>query len=365
MTNQHLKTALTSSALTRPDWTTGAYRDKSALWLDKNENLDPQFLEFTKGILHSLDPLALCTYPECAPLYKKISQKFGISDRRLLLTAGSDGAIRMVFEAFIDPGDLVLHTAPTFAMYSVYSKMYGAKELSWEYAASAAGPDLRFEDFLNYISEQKPKLVCLPNPDSPTGTVLTAEQMSRLIKHTRELNCLLLVDEAYFPFYSETVIHLESPNLLVARTFAKAWGLAGLRIGFLAASTELMPFLHKVRPMYEVNTLAVMMMEKMLDCESEMKASVERLQKGKNYFLNEMERLGYKTLRGHGNFSHVAFGSDQKEIVSELSKTVLFRPDFNEACLKGYSRFSSTTVELFQNVVEQISHVKGMKCLSQ
>jgi histidinol-phosphate aminotransferase len=359
-----LNNSLLNPNLSRPDWRSGLYRDTNSLWLDKNENLDPDFSKFAKHVFNSLDPTAINTYPECAPLYKKLAKYLQISEERLLLTAGSDGAIRMVFEAFISPGDKVLHTSPTFAMYFVYSKMFGAQELTWDYSPSDAGPELRFELFLKYISDTRPKLVCLPNPDSPTGTVLSAEQMSRLIKLTHNLNAILLIDEAYHPFYPETVINLDYPHLLIARTFAKAWGLAGLRIGYLAGSKELMAYLHKLRPMYEVNTIAVAMMEKILDYPEEMSASVKRLTEGKESFLSSMERLGYRTLRGQGNFAHVAFGSDQPRVFAQLKNKVLFRPDFSEACLKGYSRFSSTSTWQFQPVIKLIADARNSTCLS-
>ncbi len=359
-----LRQPLRNSELTRPDWTNGAYRDRNHLWLDKNENLDPELLAFTKSILNSLDADAICTYPECAPLYKKLSEHLDVATHRLLLTAGSDGAIRMVFEAFVNEGDVVLHTGPTFAMYSVYSKMYGAKEITWDYSASEQGPELKFQGFLQCIRSNRPKLVCIPNPDSPTGTVLTPEQMETLIQTTRDSNSILLIDEAYFPFYPETVIQNSASHLIVARTFAKAWGLAGFRIGFLAASAEIAPYLHKVRPMYEVNTLSVVMMEKMLEHSDVVMGSVARLTEGKNLFLSEMSKAGYKVLRGHGNFSHVAFGSDQKLVIEALKNKVLFRPDFREVCLQGYSRFSSTTPELFRPVINLIRSAKENQCLN-
>jgi histidinol-phosphate aminotransferase len=345
--------------LTRPQWTVGTMRSDKFLWVDKNENLDPQLSEFTHGLLKELDPRALCTYPECAPLYKKLSEFLDIPAECLLLTAGSDGAIRSVFEAYVSPGDGVIHTVPTFAMYSVYSKMYGAHVTGLEYEASDNGPLLKVENVLEKINAVKPKLFCLPNPDSPTGTVFTASEMKSIIEGCGKVGALILVDEAYFPFYDESVVGFTQKynHLVVARTFAKAWGLAGLRIGYLAASPDVAKILHKVRPMYEVNTLSVMYMEKMLDHREQMEESVKRLKAGKKYFLDEMSNLGFKTLHGEGNFLHVNFGEKKTQIISALDKMVLFRKDFSEPCLKGFSRFSATTIEQFAPIVRKIQEI--------
>lgn len=345
--------------LWRPDWTMGVPRDPSLLWLDKNENTDPELAALTARVLGEIDLTVLCTYPECAPLYHKLGDHLGVSADHLLLSHGSDGIIRSVFEAFINPGDTVIHTVPTFAMYAVYSQMYGACVVPLIYQPSEKGPRLLVEEILETIAAARPKLVCLPNPDSPTGTVFAPETLRRIIEAAGESGALMLVDEAYFPFYEETALSWidEYPNLVIARTFAKAWGLSGLRIGYGAACPETIKFLHKVRPMYEVNTIAVAVIERMLDLNREVIASVKRLNAGRDTFLTAMEKLNLRTLRGHGNFLHVAFGSHAPAIHKALRDMVLYRLDFKEPCLKGFTRFSATTAGRFQPIIDCITRV--------
>lgn len=347
--------------LVRPDWTKGVPRNPDLLWLDKNENTDPRLAALTARIMSEIDPKALYTYPECTPLYHKLGDYLGIGADHLLLAAGSDGCIRSVFEAFINPGDVVVYTVPTFAMYSVYSKMYGARIVPMVYQASGKGPDLTAETAVNIITEARPKLVCLPNPDSPTGTVFPPDELRRIIEAAGQSGALILIDEAYYPFYEHTALPWvdEYPHLIVARTFAKAWGLSGLRIGYVAACPQIAGLLHKVRPMYEVNTLAVAVVERMLDFSGEVLASVRRLNAGRNAFIDAMARLHLRTLRSHGNFLHVAFGLHASAVHATLKDLVLYRKDFNEPCLKGFSRFSATTVELFEPVIKRISLIAG------
>lgn len=351
-------------SLRRPDWTAGIARDRRLLWLDKNENTDPELAEVTRDVLASLSAEALYTYPECTPLYRKLAEHVGIEMDHLLLAAGSDGVIRSVFEAFVEPGDVVMHTVPTFAMYTVYTRMYGALPVTLEYEASGEGPRLAVNQVVAAIRKARPKAVCLPNPDSPTGTVFPPEELRRIVDAAGAAGAVMLIDEAYHPFYDGTAVPwvAECPHLVIARTFAKAWGLAGLRIGYAVASPEVAKLLHKVRPMYEVNTVAVLAMERMLDHEGAMLASVRRLNEGKAAFLTAMEAMRLRILRGYGNFLHVAFGAYAPVVHAALADLVLYRRDFAEPCLQGFSRFSSATARQFEPVVRRIAEaVRGVR----
>ena len=351
--------AVADPALTRPNWTTGVPRNPELLWLDKNENGDPAMPALAKRILSEIDPAILSTYPECTPLYRKLAAHVGVQPENLLLAAGSDGVIRAVFEAFVGTGDLVLHTTPTFAMYPVYSRMYGARTITLEYQPSDAGPSLPADRFVEAIREARPRVVCLPNPDSPTGTVFDPDALGRIVSAAGDAGALMLIDEAYYPFYEWTALPwiASQPHVVLARTFAKAWGVAGLRIGYAIASPPIAKALHKVRPMYEVNTVAVAVMERMLDHADELAASVRRLNEGRDGFRGAMNDLGFRTLYARGNFLHVAFGEQAPAIHAALADLVLYRKDHNEACLTGFTRFSATTPERFRPLIARIRQV--------
>jgi histidinol-phosphate aminotransferase len=353
------RAAVADPQLTRPDWTRSAARDPRLLWLDKNENTDPELALLTARLIGEVAPAFGPTYPECPPFYNKLADYLDVASGNLLLTAGSDGAIRTVFEAFINPGDVVIHTAPTFAMYSVYCRMYGAVTIALAYEPSDKGPSLPVKNVVKAIADASPKLVCLPNPDSPTGTVFNPDELRHIIEVAGDVGSLILIDEAYHPFYEYTALPWinEYPHLVIARTFAKAWGLAGLRIGYAAACHDLTRVLHKVRPMYEVNTLSVAVMDRMIDYSEEMMASVRRLNEGRDVFSQAMTELNLRTLPANGNFLHVQFGARAEAVHAALSDLVLYRQDSNDACLKGFSRFSATTTTLFQPIIDKIRQV--------
>jgi len=186
--------------------------------------------------------------------------------------------------------------------------------------------------------------------------VLPPEELRAVVDHCARTDTVVLVDEAYHPFYATTCVPWtgECPHLVVARTFAKAWGLAGLRIGYAVGHPETIRYYHKLRPMYELGAFSIAFMEKMLDHVDVMEASVRRLNDGKRYFQAEMRALGFDVLDTQGNFQHVAFGAHAAAVHRALENRALYRKDFNENCLKGYSRFSLTTVEIFSPLIETI-----------
>jgi histidinol-phosphate aminotransferase len=331
-------------------------RRADQLWLDKNENVDPALMVVVRAVLRETPPLALATYPEAGELYRKLAAWCGLAPEQLLLTPGSDGAIRVAFEAFVEHGDPVVHTSPTFAMYPVYSQMFGARVERVEYHRTDDGPRLDADTLMKAVRDRRPKLVCLPNPDSPTGTALESDALAELLRVCESAGAVLLVDEAYHPFHDFTVADWtsRSKNLVIARTFAKAWGAAGLRIGYAIAHPETAALLHKMRPMYEVSTVAVEFMSRMLDRAGEMSASVARILDGKAYFVGEMRALGFSVLPTAGNFVHVAFGGRGSAVHAALAGQVLYRAAFSEACLAGYSRFTVAPRPIMARVVELI-----------
>jgi histidinol-phosphate aminotransferase len=348
--------SLLNPQLRRPSALDSTPRDPRQLWLDKNENLDSQLLALTHQLLGSMPREVVATYPEAGELYRKLARWVGVSPQSLLLTPGSDGAIRLAFEAVVEHGDHVIHTMPTFAMYPVYSQMFGAQVREIHYAPTAHGPLLDPAAILDALRELQPKLLCLPNPDSPTGTTVAPAILREILAACESSGTLLLIDEAYHPFHESSVASwtASSHNLVVARTFAKAWGVAGLRIGYAVAHPQTIALIHKLRPMYESGSLAIEFMRRMLDHTEDMMQAVARINEGKRGFETRMRALGFTVLPTAGNFMHVAFGDSGPAVHAALSGKVLYRAAFDHACLAGYSRFSAAPLEIMTKVADLI-----------
>jgi len=356
---QMFRRDILSSKLTRPNWTNQKHRSLDKLWLDKNECSDPEMNKIVEQSIKKIPSSSVFSYPDLDVLYGKIANFSDVLPDNILLTAGSDGAIRACFESCIQPGDVVILSRPTFAMYEVYSKIYGAKVVWLDYEKSSKGPKLDVYKVVNTIRKVRPKMVCLPNPDSPTGTVFSLEDMRKIINATQATETLMLVDEAYFPLYPKTVVPFinEYKNLVVARSFSKAWGAAGLRVGYAIANKELITLLHKQRPMYEIGNVSAKTIESLLDYEHEMRLSVDRINAGKRYFQDSMKEIGLHSYESYGNFVHVKFGKYSEDVHKSLENKVYYRKDFNEPCLKSYSRFSSTTIDIFKPIIKCINEV--------
>jgi histidinol-phosphate aminotransferase len=350
------RSSLLNPALRRPSALDSVPRNGEQLWLDKNENLDPELMALARDVLASIPLCSLATYPEAGELYRKLGRWVGVSPDSLLLTPGSDGAIRLVFEAFVEPGDAVVHTSPTFAMYPVYGQMFGADVHEVTYERTAAGPYLDVSKIIEILRLQNPKLLCLPNPDSPTGTVIKPQVLRELLDECELAGTVLLVDEAYHPFYAWSAVPwtLNSPNLIVARTFAKAWGAAGFRIGYAVAQPSTIALLHKMRPMYEVSTLAVEFMSRMMDNAAAVSKTVGRINDGKEFFAEQIRSMGFTVLPTEGNFMHVAFGELGPAVHAALADRVLYRATFAQPSLAGYSRFTVAPRAIMARVVDLI-----------
>ncbi len=349
---------LFDEAISRPDWLVSSERNNGLIFLDKNENNDPELRNANFKIFQKIFNNSISTYPDNSILYKKISDFINQSANKILLGAGSDGIIRSVFETFIEPGDKLLLTSPTFAMYEIYAKVYQANVERINYVSKDNKPYMSLDAIINFIKKSPPKLFCLPNPDSPTGTVFDPDEINKILQLSYENNVITLIDEAYFPFYDQTCMELTNKfeNLIITRTFAKAWGLAGLRVGYGVASNNLIQYMHKIRAMYEINTLASNMICAAIDNYEIVEKSVHKLNEGKNWFIEKMNELNYHTWEAHGNFLHVNFGKDSNKIHKNLENKVLYRKNFSEDSLKGYSRFSSTYKDEFEKVYQLIKH---------
>lgn len=353
------KQPLLNPNLKRPSALQSQPRNPRLLWLDKNENIDAELNQVTQKVLDSLSANTLFSYPEAGELYRKLSIWNGISPESFLLTPGSDGVIRLVFEAFVGEGDKVVHTLPTFAMYPVYSQVFGAEVKLVEYESREGSPFLDTDKMISLILSEKPKLVCLPNPDSPTGTVVSPEVLQDILKACESVGSVLLIDEAYHPFYKWSAIDFtkSSTNIIVARTFAKAWGVAGLRIGYAVAHPNTISLLHKMRPMYETSTLGIEFMSKMMDEKEEMIKSVERIIEGRTYFASEMRAIGFDVIMTEANFIHVRFNELAPAIHKELANKVLYRQSFDHRSLSDYSRFSVAPLPIMKQLVSWIKNV--------
>src|SRR5581483_10675779 len=226
--------------------------DRQGLRLDFNENTagcSPRVLEK----LRQLDGEALARYPVREPAERAVAAAFGVSPEELLLTNGTDEAIHLICETYLEPEDEALVVVPTFAMYEIYAAATGARVVS-----IPANDNFTFPT-TSVIAQITPKtrFIAVANPNNPTGAFVSSSDLISIAKAAPE--AVLLVDEAYFEFSGETMAPQwrELPNLFVSRTFSKAYGMAGLRIGLLMGNTDQMRWLRRASSPYNLNSVAL------------------------------------------------------------------------------------------------------------
>ncbi len=312
---------------------------RDCLRLDMNENPSGLPEPFIKKILTSIDANFLSAYPEYGQLQEKIAKVNGLKPENICLSNGSDAAIKYIFETFVEPGDKVLLTDPTFAMYPIYCRMYGAVPVFVEYSSDLSLP---FDQLIKSLS-QNIKMAVVVNPNNPTGSVLTKAQMKILLDQAKKNNVLLIVDEAYFYYYNETVIKevKNYDNLIVLRTFSKLCGIAALRLGFVASNVVIAQNLRVVRPTYDVNALGVSFALKILDQPKVIERMIKDVNKGREFLIAKLGSKNISYVNGMANFVLIDCGLRADEIREKLkSKKILIGGHFKQPFLKKYLRVS-------------------------
>jgi histidinol-phosphate aminotransferase len=225
---------------------------RDGLRFDFNENTvgcSPRVLER----LRRLGAEELARYPERGPVEKGVADFFKVDAGELLLTNGVDEAIHLLCETYLEPADEALIVVPTYSMYRIYMMAAGAQVIN-----VPAGADFSFPaEALRKCITSRTRLIAIANPNNPTGAITPQEELKRIARAAPD--AALLVDEAYFEFCGQTLLPTprECPNLFVTRTFSKAYGLAGLRVGVLVGDADQMRAIRRVCSPYNVNAIAL------------------------------------------------------------------------------------------------------------
>jgi len=314
---------------------------RDVLRLDFNENTmacSPKVRE----VLGRVSMGDLTRYPQREPVEALVAAHLGLAAPQVALTNGVDEAIHVLFETFLDAGDELLMPVPTYTMYEVYASATDARAVP-----VLAADDLQFpfERLLAAITPRT-KIIAIANPNSPSGSVATRAQIIE-IAH-RAPHALLLVDEAYFHFYGETVMDLvgKLPNLVVARTFSKAYGLAGLRLGLLAAPVELMRWMRRVLSPYSVNSLALACLPPALEDTAYLDWYVGEVVAARTEFEAALDAAGVRRWPSRANFILVEIGPRHAEFVRLMREAgVLVRDRSTDPGCDGRVRITIGTRE--------------------
>jgi histidinol-phosphate aminotransferase len=323
------------------------------LCLDKNENLIGFSEEVVKDIRGIITSDFLTAYPETDLLYQKLSENLGVDSSQIYLSSGSDAGIKSVFEVYVEPSDEVLIIHPTYSMYYVYADMFQARLVKVNYEKDLS---LSVDRFIKNISS-KTKLICIANPNSPTGTILSLDELQTILTSARRHNAMVLIDEAYFQFAEKTAIGLlkNNENLILTRTFSKALGMASARLGYVIGDPSIIANLFKVRPMYEVSSFAVHLGKYFLEHSELVIDHIKQVSDAKNFLKKELLKDGLSMQPSFTNFVLINVNnSERAKRIAQLlfDEKVIIKGGFNEPCLEPYIRVGIGSLEQMNGFIK-------------
>ncbi|MEA1964930.1 MAG: histidinol-phosphate transaminase, partial [Candidatus Aerophobetes bacterium] len=274
-------------------------------------------------------------YPESSSrlLREKLAQKLNLDKEMIIIANGGDNIIDLLGLAFISKGDEVIIGEVTFPTYESVIKIMGGKIISVKLK------DYRYdlEEIARRVNERT-KLIVICNPNNPTGTTVTKEELDKFMRKVPE-DVIVIFDEAYCDYvedenYPDSLSYVrEEKNAVVIRTFSKIAGLAGLRIGYALARQKLIGYLKRVVDVFSVNRLAQVAALASLGDEEHRKKVLRVNKEGKDYLYKELKRLGLFYVPTETNFIFIDLKKDTKVIFEKLlKKGVIIRPGETWGC---------------------------------
>jgi histidinol-phosphate aminotransferase len=307
---------------------------RTALRLDFNENTfgsSPRVMER----LRSVTAEGLTKYPEREPAERIVAKHFGLLAEQVVLTNGVDEAIHLMCCAFLEAEDEALIATPSFFMYDVSVQMMTPHLRKVQADATLEFP---FERFMAAITERT-KLIIVASPNNPTGSVVGREHLLAIAAAAPQ--AVLMVDEAYYHFDGASVMDdlATAPNMIVARTFSKAYGLANLRIGMLAGNPESLKYVRKVSSPYNVNGVALDCLPVALEDKEYVAWYSEQVRVGRERMMDGLRELGVPFFPSHANFVLMNIGPKHKELVQAMrANGVLLRDRSTDPGCDGFVR---------------------------
>jgi histidinol-phosphate aminotransferase len=321
--------------------------------LDFNENTvgcSPRVADLIRTAV--LEPF-LAAYPEYEEARPKLAAFFRVDPDQLLLTNGTDEAIQVLVNTFVDADDEVLLMRPSYAMYRFYAEVAGARVREIEYDVETLS--FPADKFVANITADT-KLVMLANPNNPTGTGVSVLQLERVVRANP--NCAVLVDEAYFEFCGKTMLPYlgRYPNLFVSRTFSKAYGLAGMRMGCLMSSAGNVLHLRRAQSPYSVNRLAAAAAMAAVDDPGYIEGYVKEVLSARDMIYSGLTEMGIRHWRSEGNFLLFNVGERASEIRDAMrERGILVRDRSYE--LPGCVRVTVGTKEQSRRFLQALKEI--------
>lgn len=273
-----------------------------------------------KAIQNHMSNISLYPCGQNFLLKDKLSAKFKIPTKNIILGNGSDEIFTLIAGTIINPGDELVTARTTFSQYAFATKQYGGSPI----CTNLVDGKFSTENMLNAITD-KTKWIALSNPNNPTGTYLNHSELKDFIEQIPP-HILVMIDEAYCEYntacdFPDTFELLKDhKNLIITRTFSKIYGLAGLRIGYGFAHEDIIDYLNRLRSPYNINALAQAAALAALDDSLFVDQSITNNRIGKDYLYKELDKLKLEYYPTEGNFVFINLPQCGKEVANHLAQ---------------------------------------------
>ena len=310
-----------------------------SLRLDMNENPEGLPQEFFDKVMGQITPAMLAMYPEPDRLASILAEDNGVDPCNIFISNGSDEAIKSIFEVFSKEGSKFVSVYPTFEMYMVYARMFNLQTEIVDYADDFT---LNPGKIIEAIDDNT-SIVTLLNPNNPIGTIYTEIEVRSIVEKAQEKGAIVIIDEAYHYFHKDTYAHLikEYDNIVVTRTFSKLCSIAGVRIGYAIGSEEIISYLEKIRQTFNVNTIALLFAEAIMQEEGLIDELVATELEGRNYILQKMEESGREVYAENGNYVFIKCKTSVDEVFDKLLAQKVLVKKYSIPMFKDYIRIST------------------------
>lgn len=291
---------------------------KEYLRLDLNENPGGLPQEFIDRVLSEIDPRFIAEYPETLEFTEVLAEYLGTDITHLCLVNGSAEGIRYIIQAFTAPGGKIVGVTPTYAMFEVYSKMYGRNFIPVDYTDDLQMP---VDNILNSLTEDV-QLLILVNPNNPMGNAYSDEEFSLIFNKAQQLKVTILIDEAYHYFYPKTFIKyaLEHEHVFVTRTFSKLFSMAGARLGYVVGWADGITMVQKMCTPHNVNAFAELFAQRIIEAPNLIEALTEKHKEGRKYLQDTLKANGYEYFGENGNFIFIKPKSNAEILVKRMKE---------------------------------------------
>jgi histidinol-phosphate aminotransferase len=317
--------------------------------LDFNENTTGCSAAVRKAIAR-LDGKELAMYPEYEKRTRNVAKYFGVKTEEIVLTNGGDDALRVFFDTFVEPGSRVLICEPTFPMYRYYAEIAGARVEALRYSDEMEFPVTAAIAAL----KKKPRVFFLANPNNPTGTLLGIQVIERLLRAAK--HTVLVLDEAYSDFCAVSGVKLihKYPQLFLAKTFSKAAGLAGLRLGAVIARRESLALVRRALPPFPVNVAALVAADAAIQEGRTIKKYVQDVKRLRKWFTQELQARGVFVFPSEGNFVLANFGESGPALFRKLASQGILVRERSHDLGPGFARVSIGTKTELQKLLRVV-----------